>query len=151
VVKLADFGISKLCNHRENEAEVSSQHSGYAGTAMYLSPEVYSGDKYNHKVDIYGLGLILLLMLFPKTSREELDSVREGNLPEHFGPKEFIPLFTSMVKRNPEERPEAADVEQQCNEIHNIFVQRLNQKEGLRKKIMSKAIHKKTTPYAKPK
>ncbi len=150
MIKLADFGIAKLCNHQENGAKVASQHTDYAGTDMYLSPEVYSRDKYNHKVDIYGLGLILLYMLFPDTSREILDSVREGNLPEHFGPKEFVPLFTSMVKRNPEERPEAADVEQQCNEIHNIFVQRLNQKEGLRKK-MSKAIHKKTTPYAKPK
>lgn len=69
-VKLIDFGSSKQVNYyRELNSEV-------IGTTLYMSPEVLSM-RYNHKYDIWSLGVILFVLLsgsFPFTgkNKEEL-------------------------------------------------------------------------------
>ena len=51
-VKIADFGISK-----ENKKHLCQ--NGFSGTACYTSPEMFKfGDNYDHRVDIWCLGLV---------------------------------------------------------------------------------------------
>ena len=51
-IKIGDFGISKILNET-NYAQT------YAGTLLYMAPEMINGDKYTNKVDIWALGCII--------------------------------------------------------------------------------------------
>ena len=54
ICKLADFGISKFIE------DSSASHTQGAGTHGYMAPEVITGQRYDHKADIYSLGMIAL-------------------------------------------------------------------------------------------
>ena len=54
--KLGDFGIARI-------KEGTETGTMRIGTYDYMAPEVYSGSKYNHTVDIYSLGLVLYWLL----------------------------------------------------------------------------------------
>ena len=51
-IKIGDFGISKILNET-NYAQT------FAGTLLYMAPEMINGDKYTNKVDIWALGCII--------------------------------------------------------------------------------------------
>ena len=50
--KLGDFGIAK-------KLEKTGSVRSMKGTSMYMAPEVAKGQKYDHTVDIYSLGIML--------------------------------------------------------------------------------------------
>lgn len=52
VFKLGDFGISK-------ELSGSSRAASMRGTPLYMAPEIYRGEKYDGRVDVYSLGMVL--------------------------------------------------------------------------------------------
>ena len=54
--KLGDFGIA-----RELEKTVSTLSK--KGTYSYMAPEMYRGEKYDNRVDIYALGLVLYKLM----------------------------------------------------------------------------------------
>jgi len=57
-VKLADFGIARLFG--------GSSHTvlgSVVGTAEYMAPEQASGDAFDHRVDLYALGLVIYAMI----------------------------------------------------------------------------------------
>lgn len=56
-IKLADFGISRIVSEHQKAATL-------VGTPQYLAPEVVvAGEKgYNAKVDVWGMGMVLLEM-----------------------------------------------------------------------------------------
>ena len=58
VVKLSDFGLSKVVEENSSEQSLT----GNKGTMLYRSPEQFRGDKYSRKVDIFSLGLVLLVV-----------------------------------------------------------------------------------------
>ena len=51
-IKIGDFGISKILDET-NYAQT------FAGTLLYMAPEMINGDKYTNKVDIWALGCII--------------------------------------------------------------------------------------------
>ena len=53
IIKLGDFGISKILDHTTSFAKTA------IGTPYYLSPEICEGKPYNAKSDIWALGCIL--------------------------------------------------------------------------------------------
>lgn len=75
-IKVGDFGLvtSSAYGGLRNsyvalkglaEEQPHRQHTGNLGTHFYMSPEQMSGHKYNHKVDIYSLGVILFELHYP--------------------------------------------------------------------------------------
>lgn len=54
--KLGDFGISK-------QLEKTRSAVSQKGTNMYMAPEVFKGESYNHTVDIYSLGILMYRLL----------------------------------------------------------------------------------------
>ena len=53
ICKLGDFGISKVLNGTKSKAQST------VGTPLYLSPELLSGQPYDHKTDIWSMGILL--------------------------------------------------------------------------------------------
>lgn len=71
VVKLSDFGLSRLVND-------GSQMSTMCGTPTYLAPEVLSKKQYDHKVDIWAMGVILYILLSGKPPFDDLQHISFG-------------------------------------------------------------------------
>jgi len=57
-IKLIDFGCAT--HMRINDAR---EITGYAGTPMYMAPELLEDKFYNSKVDCYSLGIVLFELL----------------------------------------------------------------------------------------
>lgn len=77
-IKLGDFGLVTTTYERYLEGQVGPgreqghrQHTDKVGTDLYMSPERVSGTEYNHKVDIYSLGVIFFELHYPFSTEME--------------------------------------------------------------------------------
>ena len=113
-MKIGDFGLATN-KGQSRSLELSqgfnrTERTWGAGTPFYMAPEQKAGGNYNHKVDIYSLGVILMeLLIHFNTSSEKQETL--GNIKN----RNFVPSFESgilnvlsqMLKDDPVERPEA--------------------------------------------
>jgi serine/threonine protein kinase len=58
-VKVLDFGIAKLLNNEEQQAQ---ERGAVIGTVLYMSPEQAIGAGVDHQTDIYAMGAVLFEM-----------------------------------------------------------------------------------------
>ena len=76
-VKIVDFGIAKAAGQSS-----TTQHGSIKGKVAYMSPEQASGEKIDHRSDIFSTGILLYEMLtqkrmFTGDTMEILDKVRK--------------------------------------------------------------------------
>ena len=100
VVKVGDFGLSKVLEYR-SQICLSS-----CGTPAYMAPEVYARRGYTNKADIWSLGCILyelctLNIPFPVQSRAPIRSTYSRDLRN---------LVDWMLENKPERRPTIKEV-----------------------------------------
>ena len=62
-IKVLDFGLAKVIRPEKSLGEGLTHTGMLFGTPEYMSPEQAQGDKHDHRVDIYALGVILFEML----------------------------------------------------------------------------------------
>ncbi len=110
--KLGDFGVAR-------RLEGSMSMMSKKGTYSYMAPEVFRGEKYDHRADIYSLGMVMYKLLNRnrdpfidpekpvvsfKERNESLERRRRGErLP---APIDASPEMASVILRACEFRPE---------------------------------------------
>jgi serine/threonine protein kinase len=111
-VRLIDFGLSQ---ERPANSRVTR---GAGGTAFYRPPELITGEAYDHKVDVWALGItlcVLAMRTFPFTVEDEYWNscavlTEESNfepLSKMYSP-ELVYLVRVMLDKNPGRRPDIA-------------------------------------------
>jgi hypothetical protein len=115
--KLSDFdALGDL--ERKNDSGARLTSAGIlVGSPAYMSPEQFRTGALSTQADIYGLGLVMRNMLWAPAGDQDLRSLfvrrlrEEEEVPSDATvPLELRQLIVAMLQRNPEERPESADI-----------------------------------------
>ncbi|XP_052769678.1 serine/threonine-protein kinase Nek9-like isoform X2 [Mya arenaria] len=112
LLKLGDFGISKVLESKSQQAET------VVGTPLYMSPELMKGDKYDYKTDVWSLGCVLSELLtlsrtFLGTNKLQLAYEIVCGTPisidAAYSP-EIRKLVEKMLKKEQRSRPTAQEI-----------------------------------------
>ena len=101
-IKVGDFGHITANNSKTRTRE--------CGTSWYRSPEIEDDNHYDHKVDIFSLGMIIIELFFDLTDqgdrREKLGEAKNGNVQDF----KYKSLVKKMLNHDPGIRPEAEEI-----------------------------------------
>lgn len=113
-IKMLDFGIAKI---KDDDQGNHTEPGVMFGTPEYMSPEQARGHEYDHRVDIYALGLVMYYMLAgrpPFCGKNKLAVLQaqahEKPVPIAKAAKQPVPhrlatLIGKMLEKSPDDRP----------------------------------------------
>lgn len=86
VAKIGDFGLATTtvcpCKEGADQQLTERSYTHDIGSPLYSAPEIHS--KYDEKIDIYSLGIILFEMCYPKmnTAMERIETLMKLRMKE---------------------------------------------------------------------
>ncbi|XP_071962809.1 serine/threonine-protein kinase Nek9-like isoform X2 [Antedon mediterranea] len=114
LIKLGDFGISKLLETENEMAE------SVVGTPYYMSPELCKGQQYNAKSDIWAVGCVLYELLTLKKTFDASNALKLvwGIVKNDINIDEISKVFSEAMKglvcqlleKEPDKRPTAEQI-----------------------------------------
>eukprot|EP01102_Stenamoeba_stenopodia_P018241 TRINITY_DN6667_c0_g2_i1.p1 TRINITY_DN6667_c0_g2~~TRINITY_DN6667_c0_g2_i1.p1 ORF type:complete len:585 (+),score=105.90 TRINITY_DN6667_c0_g2_i1:226-1980(+) len=114
-VKISDFNLSAV--KKEDDSD-----RGVKGTPLYMAPEIYLGEPYTEKSDIYSFGIVLWQLFTRNTPYNNsmahfsidtlLDAVCDGSRPEIPAdcPQTLSNLIQDCWSEDPTSRPDFRDI-----------------------------------------
>ena len=111
-VRLCDFGVAK-------RLEKGQRTRTYVGTLLYMAPEVARRLPYNHKCDIWGLGILFCFLVSGRepilgdTDEDRLQNIRQGKYVigyEGCLSTNCKKLIREMLRKEPDHRPDCAQL-----------------------------------------
>jgi len=137
MIKIGDFGISKLLDNNDKYAK------SIVGTNNYMAPEVMKGDKYNNKVDIWGLGCIIYELLTLNVCFEgkgiygiidKIVNKPHGKIDTNKYNNKWQDIVDLLLKKDYKKRPD-------INEVYNLIIKlgdepSINEQDGNKKAIL---------------
>ena len=127
VIKLADFGFARFVD----DPNVQNKMTCQKGSPLYMAPEVYRGEKYDAKCDVWSVGIMFYEMLFKKTpwygsSAPDLFNNNINLIPLEFPEntgvdEEIIDLITHMLDLDKSRRFSFVNVSE-----HNVLRRQIN-------------------------
>jgi serine/threonine-protein kinase len=113
IAKIVDFGLSKIVGELGHEDEQTTIGRVF-GTPGYISPEQAAGQPAGPRSDVYSLGVLLYRA---RTGRKPFEGSLLELLQSHvhatpppLGTSELDRLIMSLLVKDPERRPEAAEL-----------------------------------------
>ncbi|KAI8488760.1 Serine/threonine-protein kinase Nek9 [Branchiostoma belcheri] len=113
LVKLGDFGISKVLENTSKMAE------SYVGTPYYMSPELIKGERYSFKSDIWAVGCVLYELLTLKRTFDAsnplrlaariVEGIKMGEIDTRYS-ETIRSLAHQLLSDDTDNRPEAKDI-----------------------------------------
>jgi tRNA A-37 threonylcarbamoyl transferase component Bud32 len=115
---LMDFGVG-----RDLDQEFPRQHiapsTDFAGTPLYLAPEVFSGSRRTKVADVYSLGVLLFHLVSNRypvegETRAAIDEAHQNSMRTHLRdlrpdlPEEFVNLVERALDPDPRQRFQSA-------------------------------------------
>jgi serine/threonine protein kinase len=125
-VTVMDFGIAKLSQDSLSEDGIKTKTGAVLGTPHFLAPEFIQGQKINHLIDIYALGITLYNICTLRFPFEEENLVallmahctKEMPLPSTFQPN-LHPTLENIILRATAKSPQQRF--QSCLEMHQAL------------------------------
>jgi len=133
IIKLADFGLSKLIPKADNNEKINS----IAGSPMYMAPEVITKSHYSANADLWSIGVLIYQLLtrhvpFTASSPTELSLRYSHYMDLQKKGKSIQPSFPSrdaIQKRFPENLilidEDVSKIGVLSNEVQNFLIQLL--------------------------
>lgn len=114
MLKISDFGLSKIRPNPEVAEKETYTMTGETGSYRFMAPEVYRHEEYNETVDVYSFSMIFFYLLIgrpPWPMLPGLEAVRkaalEGDRPNI--PRDIDVRLQALLKEtwddNPKVRP----------------------------------------------
>ncbi|XP_077989490.1 serine/threonine-protein kinase Nek9-like [Glandiceps talaboti] len=113
LVKLGDFGISKVLDNKSQMADT------VVGTPYYMSPEIIRGERYNMKSDMWAIGCVLYEMLTLTRTFDASNPLKlcyeivKGRFKVEINPNysdQMKTLVIELLQQEPERRPTSEQV-----------------------------------------